>query len=720
MFKYRFILYDGQNNRLCHPVYKQDLALEWAFESQQYFRRANLSGQLVFVGADFDWIMSKDFEQKIYVYLSVDWNDSGTWQNYWTGSFHQTDCTINYDDKKITVKPNVEDRYTKILAGMEKEYDLIKLTPAVQPVNMTRRPMLQIYSAGEEVVSCFLSSMAWEQECESVTDDNKLIDDYHFGQIGEYAEFAFGDNYFIGTVLSHGLDTGEWNDFGNNGTYQMNYFKQYITSAQDVVFRNGIRVYLNGTQTLIWEYYQDSTTGWQLIPSEFTLSAKRTGYSDQTTTQTVSKIYGRWCVAANLTDCYPIAQDDIVTYNRNYKYCKPYSGDNIVTMNYEMSTTPTQWGINNAGKYYKEPTNDTPYAKKYFPISRSTWGNASLWYIQTDTTRTAEEALRVPTVLRDAFTIEAVIKALLNQIDSGLRFDGTSTYSQFLFGSNPLLNNWGRLVISPKSNVLVAEYTQPSQKAPITLAEVLKMLRDACGCYWFIDSSNRLRIEHISYFKNGGSYSGVPSVGIDLTTLYNSRNGKTWDFGTNEVTFEKLDMAQRYEYSWMDDTTEAFKGYPIEIISTYVEQDKIEEITVAGFNPDIDYMMLNPSMVSEDGFALMCCQVSGGQYNVPISYVVDILNICQNYQLTMMMLQAYFLRSDLSAWHVKINQNTTIAWGIQRKKEQKVNIPLGEAEPELQKLVKTGIGNGEVKSLSINLSSRMAQATLMYNTTEWT
>ena len=125
-------------------------------------------------------------------------------------------------------------------------------------------------------------------------------------------------------------------------------------------------------------------------------------------------------------------------------------------------------------------------------------------------------------------------------------------------------------------------------------------------------------------------------------------------------------------------------------------------------------------MVSEEGFALICCQVSGGQYNVPISYVVDILNICQNYQLTMMMLQAYFLRSDLSAWHVKINQNTTIAWGIQRKKEQKVNIPLGEAEPDLQKLVKTGIGNGEVKSLSINLSSRMAQATLMYNTTEWT
>ena len=716
MIKYRFILNDGTNNRLSSPIYKDDLAIEWAFESQQYFRRSNLSSQLVFVGADFDWLMAVSFEQKIMLTIQVDWNGTGAWHNYWQGSFHQTDCTINYDDKKISVKPITEDRYTKILAGLDKEYDLISLTPAVQPVNLTRRPMLQIYSTGEQVVSCFLSSMAWEQECEATTDVGRLIDDYHFGQIGQYMEFSFGTNIFVGTKIPHG--TGEWNDFGNNGTYQMNYFQEMLSVEQDVVFRNGVRVYYINTNILIWQYSQESQDGFDDLPSTFTLHAERTGYTDQETTLVVSQIFGRWCVAAQLTGCEPIPQNDIVTYNRNYKYCKPYSGNDIITMCYDMSDTPTEWGINNAGKYYTQPANDITHGIKYFPVSRSSWGNASLWYTQDANTRYAEEELRVPTRLRDAFTIEAAIKVLIGQIDSTITFDATSAYSVFLYGTNPLLSDWGRLVISPKSNVLVAEYTQPSQKAPITLNQIFRMLRDACGCYWYIDDDNRLRIEHISWFKNGGSYAGVASVGIDLTAMYNTRNGKTWDYGTNEITYDKIQMPERYEYSWMDDTTTSFKGYPIEVLSTFVEQGRIEEINISGFNSDIDYMMLNPSTISEDGFALMCCQVQGDQYNVPISFVVDVLNICQNYQLTFMMLQGYFLRSDLSAWHVKINQNNTFARGIQRKKEQKVKIPLGATEPNLLQLVKTGIGNGEIKNMSITLTSRLAQTTLMYDTTQ--
>ena len=317
MIKYRFILNDGTNNRLSNPIYKDDLALEWAFESQQYFRRANLGGNLVFIGADFDWIMAVDFEQKIMVTIQVDWTNSGTWQNYWQGSFHQTDCTINFDDKKITVKPNVEDRYNKILAGLEKEYDLIKLTPAIQSVNLTRRPMLQIYSAGEEVVSCFLSSMAWEQECESVSDVNKITNDYHFGKIGEYVEITFGSNTFIGTYPNHGLDTGEWNDFGSNSNYKMNYFQEIVSTGQNVAYRDGIRVYRANTQVLIWEYQQESTQGFLVIPSEFTLVAQQSGYGNQTATNVTSAIYGRWCVAAQLSDCYAIEQNDLVSYNRN-------------------------------------------------------------------------------------------------------------------------------------------------------------------------------------------------------------------------------------------------------------------------------------------------------------------------------------------------------------------------------------------------------------------
>lgn len=718
MIKYRFILNDGTNDRLSSPIYKDDLALEWAFESQQYFRRANLGGNLVFIGADFDWIMSVDFEQKIMVTIQVDWTNSGTWQNYWQGSFHQTDCTINYDDKKITVKPNVEDRYNKILAGLEKEYDLIKLTPAIQPVNLTRRPMLQIYSAGEEVVSCFLSSMAWEQECESVSDVNKITDDYHFGKIGEYIEISFDSNTFIGTYPNHGLDTGEWNDFGSNSNYKMNYFQEIVSTGQNVAYRDGIRVYRANTQVLIWEYQQESTQGFLVIPSEFTLIAQQSGYGNQTATNITSAIYGRWCVAAQLSGCYAIEQNDLVTYNRNYKYCKPYDGIEIVEMTYNSSSTPTEWGVRTDGTYYVKPREDD-FANNFFPVARSTWGKASLWYVHGMYVEALESNLRVNTLLRDAFTLEAVIKALLSEIDSTIQFDATSTYSQFLFGTNPLFDgSWGRLVMTPKSNILVAEYTQPARKAPLTLAEVFKMLRDALGCYWYLDSDKKLKIEHVSWFKNGGSYSGSQTVGIDVTALKNPRNGKALTFGTNEVSFDKVDMPERYQFEWMDDTTAIFKGDPIQVLSSYVEQGKIEEITIGGFNSDIDYMMLNPSMVSEDGMALMCCTVSGGAYSVTIAQVNNFITRIQNWQLSMAKLIPNFLISDMPSWEVKVGGSQLTSKGIQRKKQQKMNVPLGATEPDLQKLVKTGIGNGEIKTMSINLSSRMAQCTLQYDTTQ--
>jgi hypothetical protein len=280
---------------------------------------------------------------------------------------------------------------------------------------------------------------------------------------------------------------------------------------------------------------------------------------------------------------------------------------------------------------------------------------------------------------------------------------------------------WGRLVMTPKSNVLVAEYTQPSQKAPITLNDVFKMLRDACGCYWYINGSNQLIIEHISWFKNGGSYSGTQAIGMDLTAVENTRNGKPMSFGTNEYSYDKIEMPQRYQFEWMDDTTEYFKGAAIEVLSTFVEAGKIEETTIGQFNSDLDYMMLNPSGVSEDGFALMCCSVVDGVYKTTIDELpVSGLQTAkmQNGRLAFVALQPMFLISDMPSWNIKVNGLQTTAKGIQRKKEQKVNIPVGTTEPNLQLLVQTGIGVGEIKTMSVGLSSRMAKTTLRYDTTQ--
>ena len=725
MTSYKFILSNGLLTHIAIPIWKSDMAKEYAFEQNQMFRRASLSDSLVFLADDYDWIMGQSFETKIFITLQVDWQGNGTFVDYWKGSFSRTDCTVNIDDHSIKVKPNVEDEYNKILAGLEKEYDLVKLNPANQPVQMKRRPLLQVYAKGEQTVSCFLGGMSWEQDTVTTDfSDSQMEDDLHFGTIGEFVQITFGDNPpagledgFSGTI-DHGSEDGEWPDLSNDqGVYFMTYFFH-----RNGVMGKGFCIYsISDPTTVLWEYTQLSEI--TPLPDTFTMVSQRAGVADLQATMTKNTIFARWLLGEELENSFEIPSGDLVTNNRNYRWCYPFVGDAFVRTTNRSTSTPTQWGIRPDGKYYLPPvlSPDEQYViDDQFPISRTTWGYSSVWLQWYNGLSATEAQLRTDLTLRDAYTLEDVIKVLLKEIDPSLSFYATSTYSQFLYGTNPLMSGFGRLVLTPKSNVLVAEYTQPAQKAPITLATVLNMLKNALGCYWFIDGSKRLRIEHISYFKNGMSYSGSPQVGVDVTQMYNSRNGHVWTLGTGQYNFDKMQMAERYEYSWMDDTTDAFKGDAIEVLSTFVQEGNIEEITVSRFNADIDYMLLNPTDVSEDGFALMCCEVSGTTFTVPfdtIQYGSKMLTI-QNYMLAMIVLQPAFLISNMPAWNLRVNGAAKTAKGIERKKKQQLKVPIGEGDGDLTKLVKTSVGSGEIERMSVSLTSRTATFNLRFDTTE--
>lgn len=738
MATYKFILTNGVLTHNANPIWKSDMAKEWAFEQNQMFRRASLTDSLVFLNADYDWIMAQGFEAKIYVTLMVSWNDDGTFVEYWRGAFHKTDCTISLDDKRIKVKPEVEDKYNKILAGLDREYDLMKLVPANQPVQMQRRPLFQVYALGENVVSCFLGGMAWEQDVVSndMTDE-QLQNDCHFGHCADIIQVSF-ENAPVGLtsgffgMWDHGTMEGEWDDFASDlGTYRMTYFQEVHYnggSTRDCI--NGLRIYTMGGSVILWEFSQANTQAspytdvvFDPIPDTFTMAAQLGGISDLSASWTGTAVYARWLLGRQFENSSEIPAGDLVVNNRNYRYCYPYWYKDSIRMTNRFTSDVTKWGIRPDGYYYLKPVltyDESLLTRGMYPIARSTWKYASIWLDWSESLAYTEGQLRADMTLRDAYTLEAVISVLLAEIDSSLSFAGTSTYSRFLYGSNPLTNYWGRLVMTPKSNILKAEYTQPAQTAPVTLGEVLAMLQKACGCYWYIDSSNRLRIEHVSYFKNGMAYSGTPAVGLDVTGLYESRHGHSWALGTGEYSFDKMQMPQRYEYSWMDDTSDPFKGEPIEVVSTFVQEGNIEDITIAKFNSDIDYCMLNPSDVSEDGFALMCCVVSGGVYSLP--YETRILGeyevTIQNYMLAMYNLQPWFLISDMPSWNIKVNGVAAVAKGIQRMKKQQLKVPVGESDGDLMQLVRTTVGDGEVERMTVNLTSRMAKYQLRFETTE--
>ena len=297
MIKYSFYLSSGSVSRQARPIYKDDLSLEYAFEQGQMFRRSTLSGELVFMGEDYTFIMSKAFDARIGIEIKVQWTENGVAQSYWKGYFYRTDCTINVDDRKISVKPTTDDKYNKILAGLDKEYDLIKLNPAIQPVNLTRRPMIQIYAAGDSVVSCFLAGMQWEQDANEETNDGKLRNDFHFARVDDYAEIQFTgsvpsglDGVFIGTYPQTAA-TGEWRCFENEQQqYYISYFQSTRWVEEQCEYTNGLRVYsVSDPNNELWELRQskwstDPDDDYKPIPSELTLHSERTGVADLTGT----------------------------------------------------------------------------------------------------------------------------------------------------------------------------------------------------------------------------------------------------------------------------------------------------------------------------------------------------------------------------------------------------------------------------------------------------
>ena len=177
-----------------HPIYKDDLAKEYELETNQRFYRAKLSGKITFVRDDYDYINRQSFDNE-FLYCIEKSDDGGrTWFQYFQGKFMKTDCTFTDYDKKVVVQPDAIDDYNDVLAGLEKEYNLITLAPTIQRITINKRPLIQIYVPGDSVVSCFLGGTNWEQDANATTDQNALVQTYHFALCNILKEIQITSN----------------------------------------------------------------------------------------------------------------------------------------------------------------------------------------------------------------------------------------------------------------------------------------------------------------------------------------------------------------------------------------------------------------------------------------------------------------------------------------------------------------------------------------------
>ena len=728
--KYRFFLQIGEDGtkQTVRPNYKDDLTLDYELETNQRFYRAKLSGKINFVRADYDIINDAPFDSEFFLYIekSDDWGQ--TYNQYYKAKFMKTDCTFNDDDKLVTVQPETIDQYNDVLAGLEKEYNLITLAPTIQRITINKRPLIQIYVPGDSIVSCFLGGTNWEQDANATTDQNALIQTYHFALCNILKEIQI-TSHGSPAVIS-GLYTGRMTTGASANNFEgklypelnVNYYI-YITQQRIDGLPFGavaVEIRKQSDDTAMFRYTKATTSPFDTL--EFDLTAVEGSGATGTMHADMKSynIYARYlCDVEKIDDLntYPLTADDIVDNNRNYRRAIGYAID-VAFISNNFSGTPTEWGLADNGKYFAPPY--SIYGQTFYPIARSTWRYASLWFGFYLFDWILEKKARKAYTLRDAFTLSSCINVLLKEFAPGITHEATPEYSQFLYNTNnPISRQSFKLLISQKSNIINGEYQTPAQKAPITLQQIMTMLRDIYKCYWYIEDG-KFKIEQINWFRNGGSYGYNPIIDYDLTQLENVRNGKKLAFATSEYSFDKVDMPERYQFEWMDDVTTPFEGLPIEITSKYVTAGKIEEINISNFTSDIDLMLLNPGAISSDGFALFAAVTpsGGGQLELPFTRqtVDNVEYYLQNGYLAFINIQPTYWVYDMPARNFKINNIPKYAIGIERKKKQTLNFPAGTTDPNPMQLVKTYIGNGQVDKLSVNLCSRNIKATLKYDT----
>ena len=713
------------NIQSVNPHYKE-LNKKYAKESGQEFFRISLDGKINLFGSDYELVRNSSLEDQMILIIDKYNRTSGKWIEYYKGEFNKTDCKLDHEKKSCELKTTALDEYNDVVNKYENTYDLIKLAPAISRINLHKRSLMQVYVKGANSISNFFGGIYWEDDVNEVIDNhNDLINKYYFSYIKAGNEFYIRNASISDVNGVYAGTNGYWSKWNPGYTCKM----ELVDGSSTMYW---IRLYRNSDNTLLYQ----SEKQWGVTDPDNKYigieNIKMVNVNNSSDTFTIESpfvyhIYRRLlCDVDTVEDSegvkntYDLPSDDFVTDNRNYKKCIGLRGGMFFCTSRAVDE-PTRYGLNDYNQYFtNEFIPSSAGIGRPLPISRNSWANASLWYVYDSYYSLFEQRLRKQYTLKDSYSIAAAIKALLKEIDPTLQHEATAEYSRFLYDTTaPMPMARFYVHITQKTNILKGEYDQPAQKAEVSLEDIMKMLRDCFRCYWYIEDG-KFKIEHISFFMRGGSYSYNTNVQLDFTKLVDQFNKKLSSYFQSEVEYDKTDLNQRYEFGWMDDVTDLFGGVTIDVKSNYTQKDKTEEINISQFSSDVDYMLFNPSNFSDDGFALLCPVKNGSSLELPIveTQLVDENGdtynaVIQNFYAAWAYLVRFYMY-DMPASNLDCNVlGGLYANGVKMCMKHTIEFPTEEDLDELE-LIKTTIGNGKIDEISVNVNTRHAKVRLLY------
>lgn len=697
-----------------YPIYSSDLSRVLAQEDGEVFYRDRINGSFKFVRADYDYINSLDIEDEILFEIQK-YDEALGWQTYWNGVFYKTDCEFEGYDScggggVVEVTPEPVDNYKTLMEGLDKEFNLIDLAPAITPITYARKAILQIYVDGGDFIQNYVDGNYWESQVSTPTFNgglNTLINDYFFTFCGRFRIIpGSGDLtpdvaglYDDSTLIR---DDGAYQIAFNAGANRWEILDLGAGSA--VVYQAPIGDGLDSVNP-----FEGGAV--------FT-SSSDPGSQCQLHTEAV---YARVLTNAatfdgNPTDDFPA--DDFTGENFNYTKIGAITVTSFVQSDGHQAD-PTPWrvfedtALHFAGEYFTRPSLPVG-AVNLYPFGRSQWRRYSMWFYFTTSLLTTLEDGDDSLTLTDAYKLSDAINALLGAIDPTITFTASIAGSLFFYADT--FDTAEKLfavavrgtpvprtpMITPKSNVIFGDYDQPAKRAPIRLREIFNFLKNFYQVYWYLDGTD-LRLEHLTFFEQGGAYS-TNVISTDLTTALEPKTGKAWAYGTNRWKYEKSELPERLEFSWMDDSTPVFEGLPIEVVSNFVDKGNIEEKNLSPFTSDITQIQVSPSDIAKDGFVwIEAVSDGGGGLEIPFVDVTlegETFSL-QNGYMTLVFGHATYWRFQLPAPNVIINGAAAVVGSI-KKKVQELTFP-DTTEPDPMQLITTTIGSGKVKEMEVNL-----------------
>ena len=692
-----------------------DVTFDYEREQGEIFYRKNFNGEVTFVGADYDLIANAPYATR-FVLRITRWYPDGTTKQLSLSEFYKTDCEFDMDKRIVTVSPKEIDSYQRVLDALDKEYNIKDLLPEMTNLTIYKRPLIQIYVQGDDVLQSYTAGTTFEQDS-GIMDESEL-EQYHFMDNGLMVALraVMGSDPEGSSPNVAGVYVGSGkvgSNFRLDGFGDIDYYVRFFPEVNGIV---QVTIHdTSGTRLFLGKGDETSESIWCNADEE-------SGATGRVWVRFVYyRVYARM-LHNKAEEGYPLAEDD-VSSNPNYKRVSGIDISNNMRWSTRTSATPTEYGKTAGGAYYMPPYGPSV---TFYPVSITQWPDKSqygfyfsIWFAYDSVITALDSQYRVAQVVAVAYQMTDVIKALIEANGLGVTFDSTSDYSLILFGNTKTSNVLGGRSITPflvaKANIINGDYRKVYPEPSITLGQIFSMLKNTMQIYWYLDGA-KIRLEHRRYFDNGLRYSGAPAVGYDLTELMCPRSFRSWASGRNQYKYDKSEMPERYQFGWMDTVTKPFSGYPIVVNSDAVEGGLIEEVTVENFTSDIDYMLTNPSGVSEDGFAIIGAILSGSNYLTPIvSQTTDnVAYSMQNGLMSYIYLHPVYWLDDMPAESLTINNAPYMAHSVKRTKRQEIDFPSNNYEVDEYELIKTEMGEGQIDKLSVSLTSGFINAEILH------